>query len=103
MTTATRERVAASRRTERTRYRSRAPAKRRLVYHQGGTTRMDTVPAKLTPRLVEEMDELVREGWYANRSELIRDAVREAIRRARSQRLERAIKEDVEWGLGARR
>jgi Arc/MetJ-type ribon-helix-helix transcriptional regulator len=64
---------------------------------------MDTVPAKLTPRLVEEMDELVREGWYANRSELIRDAVREAIRRARSQRLERAIKEDVEWGLGARR
>jgi len=64
---------------------------------------MDTVPAKLTPRLVEEMDELVREGWYANRSELIRDAVREAIRRARAQRLERAIKEDVEWGLGARR
>jgi Arc/MetJ-type ribon-helix-helix transcriptional regulator len=63
---------------------------------------MDTVPAKLTPRLVEEMDELVREGWYANRSELIRDAVREAIRRARSQRLERAIKEDVEWGLGGR-
>jgi Arc/MetJ-type ribon-helix-helix transcriptional regulator len=73
------------------------------MYHQGGTIRMDTVPAKLTPRLVEEMDELVREGWYANRSELIRDAVREAIRRARSQRLERAIKEDVEWGLGARR
>ena len=72
------------------------------MYHHGGTICMDTVPAKLTPRLVEEMDELVREGWYANRSELIRDAVREAIRRARSQRLERAIKEDVEWGLGGR-
>ena len=73
------------------------------MYHHGGTTDMDTVPAKLTPRLVEEMDELVREGWYANRSELIRDAVREAIRRARTQRLERAIKEDVEWGLGRRK
>ena len=72
----------------------------RLMYYPGDTKIMDTVPAKLTPRLVEEMDELVREGWYANRSELIRDAVREAIRRARSQRLERAIKEDVEWGLG---
>jgi Arc/MetJ-type ribon-helix-helix transcriptional regulator len=64
---------------------------------------MDTIPAKLTPRLVQEMDELVREGWYADRSEFIRDAVREAIRRARSERLERAIKEDVDWGLGARR
>lgn len=60
---------------------------------------MDAIPAKLTPKLIEEMDELIREGWYANRSELIRDAVREAIRRARSQRIESAIKEDVRWGL----
>lgn len=60
---------------------------------------MNTVPAKLTPRLVAEVDEMVREGWYANRSELIRDAVREAVRRARAQRLEAAIKRDVEWGL----
>jgi Arc/MetJ-type ribon-helix-helix transcriptional regulator len=60
---------------------------------------MDTVPAKLTRRLVEEIDEMVREGWYANRSELIRDAVRQAIKRARTGRLEAAIKEDVEWGL----
>ncbi|MDE1821376.1 MAG: ribbon-helix-helix protein, CopG family [Euryarchaeota archaeon] len=60
---------------------------------------MDAIPAKLTPKLIEEMDELIREGWYANRSELIRDAVREAIRRARSQRLESAFKEDVRWGL----
>ena len=60
---------------------------------------MSTVPAKLTPRLIAEVDEMVREGWYANRSELIRDAVREAVRRARAQRLEAAIKRDVEWGL----
>ncbi len=63
---------------------------------------MDTVPAKLTRKLVDEMDEMVREGWYANRSELIRDAVRQAIRRARAGRLEAAIKEDVEWGLSAK-
>ena len=60
---------------------------------------MNTIPAKLTPRLVAEVDEMVREGWYANRSELIRDAVRQAVRRARAQRLEAAIKQDVEWGL----
>ena len=60
---------------------------------------MEAVPAKLTRRLVEEMDELVQEGWYANRSELIRDAVRNAIRRVHADRLEAALKEDVEWGL----
>ncbi|MBX8637720.1 MAG: ribbon-helix-helix protein, CopG family [Thermoplasmata archaeon] len=63
---------------------------------------MDTIPAKLTHRLVSEMDELIKEGWYANRSELIRAAVRDAIRRARSERMEAAIKEDVEWGLGGK-
>lgn len=60
---------------------------------------MEAIPAKLTHKLVEEMDELVQEGWYANRSELIRDAVRNAIRRTHAERLEAALKEDVEWGL----
>ena len=63
---------------------------------------MDTIPAKLTHRLIDEMDQLISEGWYANRSELIRNAVRETIRRARSERIEAAIKEDVEWGLSGK-
>ncbi len=60
---------------------------------------MDSIPAKITPRLVEEMDEVIKEGWYANRSELIRDAIRELIRKTKTERLETAIKEDVRWGL----
>lgn len=60
---------------------------------------METVPAKLTKKLVLETDELIKEGWYANKSELIRDAVRELIRKIKAERLESAIKEDVEWGL----
>ena len=60
---------------------------------------METVPAKVTGRLVMEMDELIKEGWYANRSELIRDAIREMVKRIKIQMLEDAIKEDVEWGL----
>ena len=42
---------------------------------------METVPAKLTEKLIYEADELIKEGWYANKSELIRDAVRELIRK----------------------
>ena len=60
---------------------------------------MEAIPTKLTPRLVHEMDEIVHEGWYANRSELIRDAVREMVRKLKAERLEAAIKEDVKWGL----
>ena len=60
---------------------------------------METIPAKVTPKLVNEIDELVKEGWYANRSEAIRDAVRDLVKKMKAERLEAAIKEDVEWGL----
>lgn len=60
---------------------------------------MKTIPAKITERLNLEAEELIKEGWYANKSELIRDAIRELITRKRLQKLEKAIREDVEWGL----
>ena len=60
---------------------------------------METVNAKLTEKLIHEADEIVKEGWYANKSELIRDAVRDLIRKIKAQRIEAAIKEDVAWGL----
>ena len=60
---------------------------------------MEAVPAKITPRLLDEMDSIIREGWYANRSELVRDAIRDMIKKTRAERLETSIKEDVRWGL----
>lgn len=60
---------------------------------------METVPAKLTKRIVVEMEALIKQGWYANRSELIRDAIRELIKKQKVVQLESAIKEDIQWGL----
>lgn len=60
---------------------------------------METIPAKITPKLAQEMDILVQEGWYASRSEMIRDGLRELIKKLKTERLMQAIKEDVEWGL----
>lgn len=60
---------------------------------------MEMVPAKLTKRLVLEAEELIKEGWYANKSELIRDAVRNLVSKLKIEKLEKAIREDVEWGL----
>ena len=47
---------------------------------------MQTVPAKLTEKLVLEAEELIKEGWYANKSELIRDAVRGLINKSKLQK-----------------
>ncbi|MBW3019580.1 ribbon-helix-helix domain-containing protein [Candidatus Woesearchaeota archaeon] len=60
---------------------------------------MEAIPAKLTPKMLEEIDEIIHDGWYANRSELIRDAIREMVKRMKAERLEAAIKDDVKWGL----
>lgn len=58
-----------------------------------------SVPTKFPEKMVEELNEAVEEGYYANRSELVRDAVRERLRKLKAERMEDAIKEDVEWGL----
>ena len=60
---------------------------------------METVPAKLTRRIVMEMEEVIKQGWYANKSELIRDAIRELIKKQKVTQLESAIKKDIQWGL----
>jgi putative addiction module CopG family antidote len=60
---------------------------------------LETIPAKITSKLVAEMDGLIKEGWYANRSEVIRDAVRNLVERKKLSRLETAVEEDIDWGL----
>lgn len=60
---------------------------------------METVPAKLTKRLVRDAEELIKEGLYANKSELVRDAVRQLVNKVKTERIEAAIKEDIKWGL----
>jgi putative addiction module CopG family antidote len=60
---------------------------------------LQTIPAKLTSKLVAELDALIKEGWYANRSEAIRDAVRSMVERKQLVRLEAAVEEDIQWGL----
>lgn len=60
---------------------------------------MESVTAKFTKKIVSEMDNLINEGWYANRSEMIRDAVRRFLERRDRIRLEKAVDEDIRWGL----
>ena len=66
---------------------------------KGKNSELETVPAKLTKRIIMEMDEIINQGWYANKSELIRTAVRELVKKQKVAQLESAIKEDIQWGL----
>jgi len=58
-----------------------------------------TTEAKLTPKLLEELENIVKEGWYTDRSEAIRDAVRNLTIGRRFSKEERNSVKDVLWGL----
>ena len=60
---------------------------------------METLTAKVTPRLLEELDHLIEEGWYANRSEAVRDAIRRLLEKRNYTRMKQAVEEDIAWGL----
>ena len=58
-----------------------------------------TTKAKLMPKLLEELENIIKEGWYTDRSEATRDAVRKPIIERRLSKDERNIVKDVLWGL----
>jgi len=53
----------------------------------------------LTPKLLDELEKFIQEGWYADRNDAIRDAVRKLIREKKLTKEELNILKDVEWGL----
>ena len=60
---------------------------------------MENVNAKITPKLIAEIDNLVKEGWYASRSEAIRDAIRILVEKKKYSKMRIAMEEDINWGL----
>ncbi len=60
---------------------------------------MEIIEAKLTPKLLEEVEKLIKEGLYADRDEAIRDAVRRLIQEMRYSAVEENLLKDAEWGL----
>lgn len=51
------------------------------------------------PKLLEELEKFIQEGWYTDRNDAIRDAVRKLIREKKLTKEELNILNDVEWGL----
>lgn len=68
------------------------------------TSQQPLVPAQvqLPRRLAEAVEELVREGWYADSQAVVVDAVRRFLTSHRPELMERFARDDVEWGLRGR-
>jgi Arc/MetJ-type ribon-helix-helix transcriptional regulator len=60
---------------------------------------MKTISVELPDRAAEEIDQLVRAGWFASESEAVRAAVLDFVRRNRLELLERFQREDIAWAL----
>lgn len=60
---------------------------------------MKTIKAKIPDKLYEQMDQLVKEGWFRSQEDIIDDAIRRFLNSRRPELMEKHIREDVEWAL----
>jgi Arc/MetJ-type ribon-helix-helix transcriptional regulator len=58
-----------------------------------------TIVAKLPPKLLDELQKVIQEGWYTDESDAIRDAVRKLLKERTFTKEELNILKDVAWGL----
>lgn len=61
-----------------------------------------TVKAEFPERVLNEMEALVRAGWFHDLNDLMVEAVRRLLLTHRPELMERFIREDVEWALRGR-
>jgi Arc/MetJ-type ribon-helix-helix transcriptional regulator len=64
---------------------------------------MKTIQVDIPEKLVNEIEEYVKEGWFNNEGELMREALREFIRHHRPMLMEKYMEEDIEWALKIKR
>jgi Arc/MetJ-type ribon-helix-helix transcriptional regulator len=60
---------------------------------------MKTLKIDVPDQLAEEVDGLIRAGWFANEAEIARLAIAEFVRRHRFELEEKFQREDIYWAL----
>lgn len=61
---------------------------------------MKTLALEVPDRLAQELENLVRAGWFANEEELVRFALAEFIQRNKLRLQEEYQLEDIRWASG---
>lgn len=60
---------------------------------------MKSIHIELPDKLAQELDAMVKAGWFSNEAEVMRLALLEFVRRHRLELLERFQREDIAWAL----
>lgn len=60
---------------------------------------MTKLAVELPDKLADEVRRYVADGWFASEEELMRVALRDFLRRNRTDLLERFHREDIAWAL----
>lgn len=60
---------------------------------------MKSVRVELPEKIADELEQLVKAGWFRSEEEAVRLALIEFLRRHRFELLERFQREDIEWAL----
>jgi len=58
-----------------------------------------TINIKLPPRMADQIEQLVQDGWVSDFNSLVVEALRRYIETHQVELNERFIMDDVEWGL----
>jgi len=60
---------------------------------------MKTIKVQIPDRMYQQIETLVKEGWFRDREDIINVALRKFLEANRPELLEQFFREDVEWGL----
>jgi Arc/MetJ-type ribon-helix-helix transcriptional regulator len=60
---------------------------------------MATMTVEVPEKLAEEIEEMVRAGWFSNAEEAVRLAIREFLQRHHLELTEQFQREDIAWAL----
>jgi Arc/MetJ-type ribon-helix-helix transcriptional regulator len=60
---------------------------------------MKTIRVEVPNRLYDQIEALVREGWFRSATDIVDQAVRRFLETHRPELMERYIREDVDRGL----
>lgn len=64
---------------------------------------MKTIRARIPDKLYQQMETLVKEGWFGSHEDIIDDAIRRFLNSHRPELMEQFIREDVERVLGGKK
>lgn len=60
---------------------------------------MKSIQIELPEKLAQELDAMVREGWFKNEAEAVRLALLEFVHHYRLELVERFQREDIAWAI----